>query len=135
AIFDAAQASVDGSEVGQLSHEQKVSMGLAMLASREEEMFFDTLKSQVVDWRTAESLLARAERMSEAVRTGGLRGFDAAIAADLRYSTAFRLSLRVHYLFGFQGWLARELAKRFANLINKRSVAQRLIQFAEKEIQ
>ncbi len=135
AIFDAAQASVDSGEVRQLSHEQKVSMGLAMLASREEEMFFDTLKAQVVDWRTAESLLARAERMNEAVRSGGLNGFDAAIAADLRYSTAFRLSLRVHYLFGFQGWLARELAKRFANLINKRSVAQHLIRFAEKEIQ
>src|SRR5690606_4203424 len=80
-------------------------------------------------------LLARAERMREAVRSGGLDGFDAAIAADVRYSTAFRLSLRVHHLFGFQSWLARELAKRFANLINKRSVAQRLIQFAEKEIQ
>src|SRR5690606_11281912 len=40
AVFDAAQASVDGSEIRQLSHEQKVSMGLAILASREEEMFF-----------------------------------------------------------------------------------------------
>ncbi len=135
AIFDAAQASVDGGEVNQLSHDQKVSMGLAMVASREEEMFFDTLKAQVVDWRTAESLLARAERMSDAVRSGGVAGFEAAIAADLRYSTAFRLSLRMHYLFGFQGWLARELAKRFANLMSKRSVAQHLIRFAEKEIQ
>lgn len=135
AIFDAAQASVDGGEVHQLSHEQKVSMGLAMVASREEEMFFDTLKAQVVDWRTAESLLARAERMSDAVRSGGRDGFEAAIAADLRYSMAFRLSLRVHYLFGFQGWLARELAKRFANLMSKRSVAQHLIRFSEKEIQ
>ncbi len=134
AVFDVAQASVDGGEVNQLSHGQKVSIGLAMLASREEEMFFDTLKAQVVDWRTAEALLARAERMSDAVRTGGLEGFQAAIAADLRYSTTFRLSLRVHYLFGFQGWLARELAKRFANLMSKRSVAQHLISFAEKEI-
>src|SRR3546814_19700417 len=45
------------------------------------------------------------------------------------------MALRVHYLFGFQGWLARELAKRFTNLMSKRSVAQRLIRFAEKEIQ
>src|SRR5690606_31707394 len=43
-------------------------------------------------------------------------------------------ALRLHYLFGFQGWLARELAKRFTNLMTKRSVARQLIRFAEKEI-
>ncbi len=135
AVFDATLASVDGGELAQLSHEQKVSMGLAMVAAREEEMFFDTLKAQVVDWRAAESLLARAEHMSDAVRSGGVKGFEAAIAADLRYSTGFRMALRMHYLFGLQGWLARELAKRFTNLMAKRSVAQQLIRFAEKEIQ
>src|SRR5690606_35909272 len=135
AVFDATAPSVDGGDLARLSHDQKVSMGLAMVAAREEEMFFDTLKAQVVDWRAAESLLARAERMSDAVRSGGVKGFEAAIAADLRYSTAFRLALRLHYLFGLQGWLARELAKRFTNLMTKRSVAQQLIRFAEKEIQ
>jgi len=134
-VFDATQASVDGGELAQLSLDQKASMGLAMVAAREEEMFFDTLKAQVVDWRTAESLLARAERLSDAVRAGGLQGFEAAIAADLRYARSFRLALRLHYLFGFQAWLARELAKRFTNLMCKRSVAQRLIVFTEKEIQ
>src|SRR5690606_18800543 len=33
AVFDAAQTSVDGGELSQLSHEQKVSMGLAMVAA------------------------------------------------------------------------------------------------------
>ncbi len=135
AVFDASQASVDVGEVNRLSHDQKVYVGLAMVAAREEELFFDTLKAQLVDWRTAEFLLARAERLGEAVRAGGLAGFEAAIAVDLRYSTAFRLSLRLHYLFGVQGWLARELAKRFANLMSKRSVVEHLIRFAEKEIQ
>ncbi|AEC21300.1 sodium/hydrogen exchanger family protein [Pusillimonas sp. T7-7] len=134
-VFDATLASVDGGELEQLSLNQKVSMGLAVIATREEELFFDTLKAQVVDWRTAESLLARAERLSDAVRVGGLQGFEAAIAADLRYSTNFRLALRVHYLFGFQEWLRRELSKRFTNLMCKRSVAQQLIRFAQKELQ
>lgn len=134
-VFDATQASVDGGELAQLTLDQKASMGMVMVAAREEELFFDTLKARVVDWRTAESLLARAERLSDAVRAGGLQGFEAAIAADLRYAPGFRLALRLHYLFGFQGWLARELAKRFTNLMCKRSVAQRLIVFTEKEIQ
>ena len=54
--------------------------------------------------------------------------------ADVRYSTGFRLALRVHYLFGFQGWLAHELGQRFANLMSKRSVAQRLILFTREQI-
>src|SRR3546814_673513 len=70
AVFDATLASVDGGELALLSQEQKVSVGLAILAAREEEMFFDTLKAQVVDWRAAESLLARAEHMSDAVQIG-----------------------------------------------------------------
>ena len=97
-------------------------------------MFFDILKAQIVDWRMAESLLARAERLEDAIRLGGVEGFEKAIVADVRYSTGFRLALRVHYLFGFQGWLAHELGQRFANLMSKRSVAQRLILFTREQI-
>ena len=135
AVFDASLASVNDAQVRQMSHDEKVAVGLAIVAAREEEMFFDVLKAQIVDWRMAESLMSRAERMSDAVRDGGLAGFEAAIAADLRYSAGFRWSLRMHYIFGFQGWLAFELAYRFMNLMSKRSVAQRLIQFAQAEIQ
>src|SRR5690606_41449416 len=56
AVFDASQAGVDTAQVHQLSLDQKVAVGMGMLAGREEEMFFETLKAQVVDWRTAESL-------------------------------------------------------------------------------
>jgi CPA1 family monovalent cation:H+ antiporter len=72
--------------------------------------------------------------MNDTVRLAGLAGFEAAIANDLRYSRGFRSALRLHYLFGLQGWLVRELDKRFSNLIAKRSVAQRLIRFAETEL-
>ena len=134
AVFDASLASVNDTQVRQLSHDERVAVGLAIVAAREEEMFFDVLKARIVDWRMAESLLARAERMSDAVRAGGLRGFESAIDADLRYSTSFRWSLRVYYMFGYQGWLARELAYRFTSLMSKRPVAHRLIDFAQEEI-
>ncbi|MEO6984557.1 MAG: cation:proton antiporter [Paralcaligenes sp.] len=134
AVFDASLTSVDDAQVRQLSHSEKVAVGLAIVAAREEELFFDGLKAQIVDWRIAESLLARAERMSDAVRAGGLTGFESAIAADLRYSAAFRWSLRMHTIFGSQRWLANELAYRFMNLMSKRSVARQLIRFAQAEI-
>lgn len=135
AVFDASLASVHDAQVAHMSEAQRVSVGLAIVAQRETEMFFDILKAQLVDWRTAETLLARAERLEDAIRTGGLEGFEAAIPHDVRYSRGFRLALRVHYMFGFQHWLARELGQRFVNLRTKRSVAQRLCSFTREQIQ
>ena len=134
AVFDASLTSVHDGQVSQMSDEQRVAVGLAIVAQREEEMFFDILKAQIVDWRMAETLLARAERLEDAIRLGGVPGFERAIVQDVRYSTPFRLALRMHYVFGFQSWLARELGQRFANLMSKRSVAQRLIVFAREQI-
>ncbi|WP_459616477.1 cation:proton antiporter [Bordetella sp. 2513F-2] len=134
AVFEASQASVQEVQVAEMSQERRVAIGLAIVARREEEMFFDILKAQIVDWRMAESLLARAERLDDAIRARGLRGFEAGIEDDVRYSRGFRLALRLHYLFGFQGWLAHELGQRFANLMTKRSVARRLLEFVQEQV-
>ncbi|WP_084386657.1 cation:proton antiporter [Castellaniella caeni] len=135
AVFDASQTSIDTAQVHQLTQEQKVAVGMGILAGREEEMFFETLKAQVVDWRTAESLLARAERLEDAVRAGGIEGFESAIEGDLRYSNSMRLALRLHHLTGRPFWLGRELAQRFTNLMCKWAVARRLIRFARTDVQ
>jgi CPA1 family monovalent cation:H+ antiporter len=133
-VFDRSLEQVRDSEVIHMTVQERVDVGLAIMARREEEMLFDVLKAQLVDWRMAEALLARAERLEDAVRAGGLEGFENAIAADVRYSRGFRLALRTHYLFGFQRWIASELGLRFAALMSKRSVAQRLISFAHQQI-
>jgi CPA1 family monovalent cation:H+ antiporter len=114
--------------------EQRVLVGLTIVAQHEEKLFFEILKAQIVDWRMAESLLARAERLEDAIRSGGLRGLERAIQADVRYSKGFRMALRLHYLFGFKYWLARELGQRFANLRAKRAVTQRLLTFISEQI-
>ncbi|WP_376853235.1 cation:proton antiporter [Bordetella pertussis] len=134
AMFDASLTSVHDGQVGQMTLDQRVAVGLSIVARREEEMFFDILKAQIVDWRLAEGLLARAERLEDAVRAGGLAGFEAGIVADVRYWRLFRMALRTHYMFGFQGWLARELGKRFASLLTKRSVARDLMKFAREQV-
>jgi CPA1 family monovalent cation:H+ antiporter len=135
AVFDASLTSVNDGQVAQMSAERRADVGMAIVVQREEEMFFDILKARIVDWRLAETLLARAERLDDAVRQGGIAGFDDEVAADVRYTNGFRLALRAHYRFGFQSWLARELAQRFASLMSKRSVVQRLVIFARNEIE
>lgn len=134
-VFDAGQASMGGGQMQRLSMDQRVAVGMGILAGREEELFFAALKAQVVDQRTAESLLARAERLGDAVRVGGMAGFEAGIEADLRYSNALRVALRLHHLTGRPFWLAQALAQRFTNLMSKWAVARRLIQFARTDVQ
>lgn len=134
-VFDAGLAGVGAAQVQQLTREQKITVGMGILAGREEEMFFETLKARVADRRTAEILLARAERLGDAVRAGGLRGFQDAIEGDLRYSPGLRIALRLHRLPGLRHWLERELAHRFNSLMLKWSVARRLIRFAETDVQ
>ncbi len=135
AVFDASLSAVHDNQVARLSEDQQVAVGLAMMAAREEEMFFDVLKAQIVDWRMAERLLARAEALGEAVRANGLPGYEAAIVHDLRYSRGFRLALELHDRLGYRRWLAQELAQRFSSLMSKRSVAQRLLRFARQQVQ
>src|SRR5690606_38951459 len=48
AVFDAAAASVDSGEIQRFSPDEKVPVGLAMLAAREEELFFETLKARLI---------------------------------------------------------------------------------------
>jgi len=134
AVFDASLASVQDVQAAQLTVEQRVRVGLATVALREQEMLFDILKAQIVDWRLAETLLARAERLEDVVRSQGVQGLEAAIEADVRYGRSFRLAMRMYDLFGWQGWLARELAQRFAALMTKRSTVQHLIKFAHDEL-
>lgn len=134
AVFDASLASVQDVQAAQLTVEQRVRVGLATVALREQEMFFDILKAQIVDWRLAETLLARAEQFEDSVRSHGVAGLEAAIEADVRYGRGFRLALRMYDMFGWQGWLARELAQRFAALMTKRSTVQHLIKFAHDEL-
>ncbi|MEI2415425.1 cation:proton antiporter [Orrella sp. JC864] len=135
AVFDASLSAVHESPVSRLDEDQQVKVGLSMMAAREEEMFFGILKAQIVDWRLAERLLARAQAMGEAVRANGEQGFEAAIVHDLRYSRGFRLALELHDRLGLRRWLAQELAQRFSSLMSKRSVAQRLMDFARHQVQ
>ena len=104
AVFDASLASVHDGQVGQMSDEQRVAVGLAIVAQREEEMFFDILKAQIVDWRMAES---RWRGPSGWRTPSALAAWRVREGHRGRCALFDRLpaGLRVHYLFGFRaGW-------------------------------
>lgn len=133
-VFDAAHSSVALPHIQGLTLEQKINIGLSMLISHEIEKYYEQLTAQVMDWKSAETLLARAESLADAVRAGGVAGYEAAIARDMRYSYRFRIALRLHYLFGFQTWLAFELGQRFSNLMVKSVLTRRLTAFIDTDL-
>ncbi|AGF48066.1 CPA1 family monovalent cation:H+ antiporter [Candidatus Kinetoplastibacterium oncopeltii TCC290E] len=134
AVFKSSLSRLHDVPVSQMSKSERVSAGLAILAQREEEMLFDILKAKIVDERVAESLLSRAEYLEDAIRIGGLNGFEYAVENDLRYSKMIRVALWFHNIFGYNEWLSEKLGYRFANLMSKRSIEQKLILFASEKV-
>jgi CPA1 family monovalent cation:H+ antiporter len=133
-VFAQSIEHVSEAQIHQFSAQDRLEIGLAILARREYEMFFEILDHQVIDAKVAEILLDRAERAEDAVRTRGVHGFHATTARALRYPRRFRHALSLHKNFGVQRWLASSLAERFALLLVMRSVGNLVVRFADKEL-
>lgn len=134
-VFDDNLNRAKNQEIHELTQEQKVVVGIGIMAGREEKMLFETLKAQVLDWRTAEYLLAGSEKMLDAIRSSGMAGFEATIAKELKYPLGLKLAIYLHNMTGMHFWLTRSLTKRFTLLMFKWGIARRLIVFARSDIQ
>ncbi len=133
-IFDASIAGVSDAQIQQFSEVQRVELGLSILARHEFELYFEILKHQIIDQKTAELLLGRAERLEDAVRAHGLAGFTNATTRALRYPRSFRRAMRLYDLLGVQRWLGYELSQRFVLLMCMRSVSRLLLKFCDEEL-
>lgn len=134
-VFDANLKQAKSHSVAVLTQEQKVVVGLGIMAGQEENMLFETLKIQVLDWRTAEYLLARSERLVDSIRSSGMAGFEATLNKELKYPIGLKTAIYLHNLTGMNFWLTRSLSKRFIMLMFKWGIAKRLIAFAKSDIQ
>lgn len=133
-VFDSNLEGMSESELHKFSVQDRVELGLLILARREYEMFFDILKQQIIDQKIAELLLGRAELVEDSIRTRGVNGFRLATARTLRYPRRFRQALQLHKVLGVQRWLSAELSQRFALLLVMRSVGNLVIAFAQREL-
>jgi CPA1 family monovalent cation:H+ antiporter len=133
-VFDASITSVTDTQISQFDEQDRIRLGLSMLAGRQSELILVGLGEQGFDRRTAERLLSISERMEDDVKASGLRGFNKSIERSLRYPRTFKLVLRAHQVLGLQSWLGRELGQRFVELVGWRWVTRRLITFADKQI-
>jgi len=133
-VFEKSMSSSAQTPIEYFSEQDRIDLGLSILARREFEIYFQILKHQIIDRNMAELLIGKAERLEDAVRVRGLRGFKVVAARALRYPRRFRHALRVSEIFGMQRWLAHELSQRFVALMCMRSVSRRLLIFADQRL-
>lgn len=133
-VFDQSVSVSTHSNIEYFSERDRIDLGLSILARREFEIYFEILKHQIIDRGMAEILIGKAERLEDAVRIRGLKGFNVVAARALRYPRRFRHALRVSEMFGIQRWLAYELSQRFVALMCMRSVSRQLLVFADQKL-
>ena len=133
-IFEAGLTGTGSQQAETFSEQERLDLGLSILARKEFEIYFEILKHQVIDRSIAERLITKAERLNDAVRVRGLAGFDVLAARALRYPRRFRQAVRVYETFGIQRWLAHELSQRFVSLMTMRTVSSQLIDFADQRL-
>jgi len=134
AIFAKGMADIQKDETDYLSKGDRLSVALAIISNREEELFFDSLKKQLIPWQAAQTLLSNAENLGDAARAGGARAYTRALRYDIRYTSAFKIALRMQTNFNFSPWLAHELSQRIIKLISKHSVVSQLVRFCRDDL-
>ena len=133
-VFEASMNSSQDTHIDQFTEDERVNIGLTMLARREFEAYFNILKENNLDPKVAEYLLSHAERMEDAIKINGVEGFKKSVYESLKYPKTFRLAIRLHNSIGVHKVLAQTLTNRFARLVVMSWVVRKLSTFADEQI-
>ena len=112
----------------------RITLGLIALAGAERDMVLEQSRERTVSTGLAEQLLADADRLIEATRTGGRTGYGRAARASVGYGRAFRLAVFLHGRLGISPPLARMTADRFELLLAQRLILRDLDGFIDRRI-
>jgi CPA1 family monovalent cation:H+ antiporter len=123
-----AQAHARDSEM-QLSHAERLEVGLLTLSNRERELYLEHFDQQTLSRHTVSLLVAGADRLIDRVKTEGAKGYELALRRTGEIDGPFRLALWLHRRFGWQGPLGDRLADRFETLLVQSVVLEELIEF------
>ncbi|RAH98810.1 sodium:proton antiporter [Acuticoccus sediminis] len=109
-------------------------LALVVLAQAERAALSRHAENAVISPRVAELLNREVQRVREAARVNGRRGYLAAAERATRYSLAFRGALLAQRWFGARRPLAAVVSDRFEKLIVHRLVLSELVTFCEDRI-
>lgn len=119
----------------ELMSDEMVKVGLTVTAAHETERCYELLNARIVDRRIAERLLREAQRLREAVRAQGRKGYRNAAEHSLDFTLGFRWALELQRRLGLEKPLAAALADRFEFLAVQRQVLAGLVPFCRDRLQ
>jgi CPA1 family monovalent cation:H+ antiporter len=117
-----------------LSEADLLQIGLITLATREQELHLQRFKERVVSRKGVQTLIARSGWLLDGAKTAGREGYEAAARRTTTFTRTFQLALALHHRFGFDRWLAEQLADRFERLLIVRMGLQQLLTFNEQQL-
>ncbi|MFV0243741.1 MAG: cation:proton antiporter [Qingshengfaniella sp.] len=111
----AVQAAEDSVEI---LDRDRVTLGLIVLAGAERETILEQIRERMISLRLSDRLVADADRLIEATRSGGRTGYQRAARASLGYGSDFQAALFLHNRLRISGPLARLTANHFELLLS-----------------
>ncbi|WP_029006734.1 cation:proton antiporter [Azospirillum halopraeferens] len=129
--YTARRHEIDRDRRGEaeLTTEDRVTIGLVILAAREEELYFHHFTEGITSRTVVELLSSRAAQIQDAVRLRRREGYRALDESIIAFSPWMRLASWLHRHFGIQAPLARRLSLRFELLMAVRLVLRELRTF------
>lgn len=126
--------TVDSGLECSLTTEDRVTIGLRTLASRERELALERYRGGLLSRPAVDAILGRCGRLADGAKTSGADGYEAAAAKSLEFSATDRLALSVHRRFGVAALLASRLEVRFETLLAEQGMLRDLQEFARRQL-
>lgn len=132
--LDVDPASAGGVEIDAppelgLTMDERLKVGLLTLCTQEKELYLELFEQQTLSRRMIALLVARADRLTDAVRDRGVEGYDETMRSFAQLNRGFRLALWLHRKLGYERALTERLAERFEILMVSQDVLAELASF------
>jgi monovalent cation:H+ antiporter, CPA1 family len=108
---------------------ERLTVGLLTLCTQERDLYLEQFEQQTLSRRMVARLMARAERLVDAVRDRGSEGYQQTIREFALPDRAFRFGLWLQRRFGIERVLTERLADRFEILMVQQDVLAELESF------
>ena len=112
-----------------LSLDERLTVGLLTLCTQEKQLYLDLFEQQTLSRRLAAFLSARADRLTDSVRDGGVGGYERVMHSFSHPNLTFRAVLWLQRRFGIEWPLTERLADRCEILMVSQQVLAELAAF------
>lgn len=126
-------ASEIAEENAQIEPASRIHSALQILVEREREFYLEYFDARTMSPRAVATLLTHAGWLRDAIKTGSIAEYHAAVERMLAFPAYFRLALQLQR-WNIERPLAAELADRFEVLLAERLVVGELQRFTNREL-